>query len=215
MNSTRKNQLEIELKKMAEMSLQAKESLLIVEYLLKDEDDDYYQYEKRMNPFLYLSRFTYWKNAVIELSKLFLEREKYSLLKLIKKLRKDGDYSQLKTSEESINNWKTKIDDFKNEIKNLKDQRDKVYAHEDDKDDKIFNNVSIEKLKILLALAFEVINEVRKSIDLYPMETNLSNSSVISLKSIIERLVTERKNELNGYREIAKNYDLEDELPQN
>ncbi len=212
MNTKRKAQLEREIQIITNITLEAQESIFIVEYLLKEEDEDFV-YEKKTGSFFYFCKFTFWQKTVLELSKIYQDREKFNLIKLISKLQNDGEYSQTKITESILADWINKIELSKSEIDNLKLQRDKAYAHEDGQSDKIGNTVSIEEIKKLTDLAFNIINSVRKSLETPYLQTELLNSPANNLKYIFERLVNEKRTKLNAYRGLAKQYGLENELP--
>ncbi len=212
MNTIRKTELEKEIQIITNITLEAQESVLIVEYLLKDEDKDFV-YEKKISSFLYFCTFTFWQKTVLELCKIYQEREKFNLLKLIRKLKKDGEYSQAKIDESVLSDWINKIELSESKIQNLKLQRDKSYAHEDGQRQEIGNIVSIEEIKKLIDLAFNIINSVRKALNIPHLQKQLLNSPASNLKYIVERLVKEKRTNLNAFRNFAEQYDLEDELP--
>ena len=61
---------------LAQILFLAQESLKIVEYLVKDEEDENTVYSKKMNAFFVYSTSIYWRVIVIELSKLFSDNDK-------------------------------------------------------------------------------------------------------------------------------------------
>jgi ATP-dependent helicase YprA (DUF1998 family) len=213
MNSEKKKQLEREIQIITKITLEAQESFLIVTYLEKPENDGDINYEKKMNSFFYFSKFTFWQKTVLELSKIYIIREKFSLIKLISKLKKDGEYSQILISETDIENWSNKINENKLAIENLKLQRDKVYAHEDGKTEEIGNVVSSSEIRELTKLSFTIINSIRKSLELSYLQPDLMNSPATNLDYCINRLVKEKTTGLNELRGVAKKYNLENELP--
>jgi hypothetical protein len=213
MNSERKKQLEKEIQIITKITLEAQESFLIVEYLEKPENNGEINYEKKMNSFFYFSKFTFWQKTVLELSKIYLYREKFNLIKLINKLKKDGEYSQISISEIDIEKWSNQIIENKLAIENLQLQRDKVYSHEDGKTEEIGNIVSISEIRELTKLSFTIVNSIRKSLELSYLQPELLNSPATNLEYCINRLVKEKKTDLNKLRGLAKKYDLENELP--
>jgi len=213
MKENRKKSLKKEIKKISKITLEAQSSFLIVEYLLKDEKDDDKSYEKNMNTFLYFSKISFWQKAVLELSKIYLDREKFSLIKLIRKLKNDGEYSKAKIPNEKLQEWSEHISHNEIVINNLKEQRDKVYAHEDGRADSIVNIASLSQIKDLISLSFKITNEVRKHIGLYYLQPELINEPATALKYCIDRLVKEKRTNINKLRKLAKEYGLENELP--
>ena len=83
---------------------------------------------KKTNPFFHYSRVAYWQLTVIELSKLFLHRdtERFSLVRFLNKLRPSGVFHGFKISNDKVDDWYNRIIAQKDDIENLKKQRDKV-----------------------------------------------------------------------------------------
>ncbi|WP_312789846.1 hypothetical protein [Sphingobacterium sp.] len=208
MNDQRKNQLKREISTISNITLKAQEAYLIVSYLQQDEDDADLNYQKKMSSFFYYSRIIYWQITIIEIAKLLNEKEKFSVWRIIKKIKPDGEYSELKVSMELISKWEEKLALEKESIKNIKDQRDKVYAHEDGSDD-IKNLIPLSKIDFFLNLFKEIIVELEKPLGLPHRMFNLINSPAANLKYIIRMSAKGTKYEKEAYRELTKQYGLE------
>lgn len=212
MNHQRKKQLEKHISVLNNITLKAQEAYLIVFYLHKDEDNDDVMYVKRMHTFFNYSRVIYWQITIIEIAKLLNEKEKTSIAKIINRVKKDGEYSELGVPKELISKWEQLLENEKESIKNIKDQRDKVYAHEDGSDD-ITNLIPLSKIEAFLALFKEIILELGKLLGLTHRMFDLINSPATNLEYSIKVIAKEKKNEVEKYRAIAKQYNLENELP--
>lgn len=212
MNDNKKQEFELEISRITNIIFKAQEAYFIVEYLSSDESDSYFSYEKGMNSFFAYSRRIYWQVTVMELSKLFVDRERFNLIKFLAKLRPDGCFSSAGISEIKVAEWESRIIQLSFLINNLKAQRDKVYAH-DDFNNNIDNIVSLENGLKLLTIAHEIVKEINNTYFSRGIVFDLINSPVINLKYTIERLAKERKDYIENYRQLAKEYGLEDELP--
>lgn len=210
-----KEKFKFEIQTIAKIILQAQEAFLIVKYLSKEETDTDAHYEKKMNAFFHYSRVAYWQLTVIELSKLFLQRdtERFNLLKFLKKLRPDGVFSGFKISNEKIDDWQIRILAQQDDIDNLRLQRDKVYVHTDSDNEEINNKVSFEQTDTLLTISKEIVKEVYITCFDSGYSFDLIGSPAKNLKFCIDRLTKEKKANMEGYGNLAKKYDLEDELP--
>ncbi len=197
---------------MMKIIMKAQEAFLIVEYLLKPDDDDEKSYEKTLNTFIHYSRIAYWQLTIIELAKLYLDREKFSISSLLNSLKKDGEFSELKIPSDQIVGWETKIASEKTFIENLKQQRDKTYAHEHGSED-IDNIIPMNKIKELFEITYEIMHTLGKHLGNPHHMFQVINSPADSLKNMIERLAKQSKYEQNKLKNVAKEYGLENELP--
>jgi len=212
MNEQRRQRLEREISIVNNITIKAQEAYLIVSYLEKDEDDNAIMYHKRMNTFFYYSRVIYWQITIIELAKLLNEKEKFSIARIIAKVKKDGDYSELGVPAAQIHKWEAIMRNENESIINLKEQRDKVYAHEDGSEN-INNLIPLFKIEILLGLCKDIILEFGKLLGLPHRMFDVINSPAISLKHGIHMIAKKSNNEMEKYRDLARQYNLEDELP--
>lgn len=208
-----KEPLKLELESIVKTIIQAQEALLIVKYLSVEEDDPDKQYEKSENSFFFYSRIMFWRLSVIELSKLFLERdtEKYNFNKFLNKLSRSGIYANHGISQEKIFDWKNRVVSQKEDIENLKLQRDQVYVHIDSTADTANNTISFFQAQKLLLLAQEIIKDVYKTCYQTDYKFELLNSPSKNLESCIERLAKARSIELVELHQLKKAHGLNDE----
>lgn len=214
-----KEKKKIELKKetweLAEILLLAQESLKVVEYLLKDEEDQDKEYSKRMNAIFVYSRSIYWRVIVIELSKLFSEKdtERYNIYKFISKLKLDGHYGDALISVSEIEAWEKKLADNKDSISNLILHRNKVYVHTDRNSNEVPNTVTITKARELIEIIQKIIREVYFTVFKSSfMVDSPVNAPVDNLKWVISALAKEKKERESPLRHLAKHYGIEDEF---
>lgn len=212
MRDSKRQEFEFEISRVTKIFFKAQEAFFVVKYLCSEEDDNYTSYEKNMNSFFAYSKAIYWQVTVIELSKLYIDRERFNLTKLLGKLKSNGHFVSVNISESKVIEWEDIISQSQSLIDNLKLQRDKVYAH-DDYDNNVENIVSIEDALKLLTIAHEIIKEINNTHFNRSIMFNMLNSPTSNLKYNIERLANEKKNQMEKYRELAKQYDLDDELP--
>jgi len=212
MTDIKRQEFEFEISRITNIIFKAQEAYLIVKYLSSNENDDYTSYEKNMNSFFAYSKAIYWQVTVIELSKLYIDRERFNLIKFLNKLKPNGHFASINISESKVIEWQERISQSQSLIDNLKSQRDKVYAH-DDSDNNVENIVSIEDTLKILTIAHEIAKEINNTHFKRSIMFDMLNSPAANLKYNIERLVSEKKNSMEKYREIAKQYGLEDELP--
>ncbi|MEA9414316.1 hypothetical protein [Flavobacterium sp. PL02] len=212
MNVQRRSNLEKEITIINNITIKAQEAYLIVKYLQENEIDQDVMYEKQMNTFFYYSRVIYWQMTIIELAKLLKEKEKFSLFRIIQKLKKDGEYSELKVPVSQIIKWEKILEEQEQSINNLKLQRDKIYVHEDGSDN-ISNLIPLTTITLFLDLAKEIILFLGKLLNLTHRMFDVINSPAVSLKYSISSIVVEKKNSMEKYRGLAKEYKLENELP--
>jgi hypothetical protein len=212
-----KEKKKLELKKetceLAEILFLAQESLKVVEYLLKDEENEDKEYSKRMNAFFVYSRSIYWRVIVIELSKLFSEKdsEHYNIYKFISKLKLDGHYGDALISGSEIEAWEKTLADNKDSISNLILQRDKVYAHTDRNSKEVPNTVTITKTRELIEIIQKIIREVYFTVFASSfMVDSPVNAPVDNLKWVIGALAKEKKERESLLRKLAKHYGIED-----
>lgn len=118
-------------------------------------------------------------------------REKYTLRHFIKKLRKEGQYSEANIPESKITDWLLKLDTEDDNIINLLKQRDKLYAHEDGEN--IENILSLKLINEILTIAIDIVKEINinvfeRGIDFSPIPCPSDN-----LKFLVERLAECKK----------------------
>jgi hypothetical protein len=212
MNKTKKLEFENEFSRIINIIYKAQEAFWILKYLCEKEEDGYLSYEKNMNSFFAYSRSIYWQVTVMEISKLFVDRDRFNLNKFLSKLKPNAHYSKINILEAKVQDWEFRINNHKEKIGNLKLQRDKVYAH-DDLENKIENIVSLEDVQSLLEIAKDIATEVYYVYFSMGISFDMINSPAKNLKYNIERLAEAKKTYMENYRDLAIQYGIEDELP--
>ncbi|MDT0676475.1 hypothetical protein [Autumnicola musiva] len=187
----KKKEFEESLKRIINIYFSAQETFLINKELHKKIDtSDYESYLKNMNPFFYYCKIYFWRNTVIELSKLFNENlnDKFNIPKFISKLKPNGHFRLLKVDEEFLKDISTRIESNQHLIENLIDQRNKVYAHEDRDNEGIRNLVNHNQTEELLEIARDFIKELYRFHYKTSLQFDVISSPAISLKDIINKL---------------------------
>lgn len=212
-------------KRIVKLLVKAQEAFKIVEYLYKTESKDI-SFIKRSNFFLVYSRSIYWQTTVIELSKLFYfkdgkksetekteRRERYNLRLFIDRLKSNEFYGTNSISLEKMIRWIELLDEQDTNILNLLKQRDKVYAHEDEDNEDIENEVSLADIKKILGVAYLILNEIHHNVFNQGISYEPTPSPLESLQHIVKDVEYANAMRMDRYRELAKAYDLEGDLP--
>ena len=220
----KKEELRQEILRINYIVLKAKEAVEIVAYLLEPETDHYRTYQKKMNMFFHYSIANYWQIAVMELVKLFYfkpgkkdetdNREKFNIRHFIKKIRRDGYFGGFAIADSTLDEWLEELDSHDEVIKNLMEQRDKLYAHEDRNNQDVANKTSFAEARNLLAIAIKLIKAINTATYQQGVSFDLINSPVHNLKFVIETLADKEHAKIEAFRPFARQYGLEDELPE-
>ena len=188
------------------ISLNAKRFLQYSFYLHKPDTADELEYLKTSRDFKFISR-ALWRNAVIELSKLFnssKNRDKFNIFHFISKLEKNGHYRDFKIDQAKIDNWYAQIDENKKTIDLINGLRDKVYAHTDGPSDKNgLDTPTFEQTEKLIVIIESVIKEIYSSI----FNTHaMTDSPTLKLEpsKIIKVLAAEKKSRLKEVENLLK-----------
>jgi hypothetical protein len=221
----KKEEFSQEILRINHIVLKAQEAVEIVAYLLEPETDHYRAYQKKMNMFFYYSIANYWQIAVMELVKLFYfkpgkkeetdNREKFNIRHLIKKIRRGGYFGDFAIADSTLDKWLEELDHNDELIKNLMEQRDKLYAHEDRNNQTVVNKASFAEVRNLLAIAIKLIKAINLATYQQGISFDLINSPAHNLKFLVEMLADKERAKMEAYRPIARQYGLEDELPNN
>ncbi len=207
MTEKKKQQLKKEVKEINDILLLAQEALKIVGYL--SEEDDEISYLKKANEFFGFTLIVYWRVIVIELSKLFGERETehFNIHKFISKLKRSGHYRDAKISAEKIAAWENEIKKEKEIIENLLQQRDKIYAHTDRKHKEVLNKLSIKNFQRLVKIIQVIICTIYFDIfeSAYLINEPI-DSPVEKLKWIMNMVAQHKKSDAVVWEERKKRY---------
>ena len=209
-----KESLEKEVRELNSIIFMAVESFKIVELLAKNEEDDDKSYIKNMNVFLRYSMITNWRITAIELSKLLSggKNEAYDLRRFINKLKPGGEFETAGISQEEINKWKHKLSEEADAVKNIVDQRNKLYAHTDRDAAAIKNIVTVGKAKELITVAQSVIKEIYHTVFCSGFSFDAFNSPVNNLSWIIDTLTEQKKQREKSLKALALEHGITDEF---
>ncbi|MBX2933864.1 MAG: hypothetical protein KF825_06440 [Ferruginibacter sp.] len=215
MKEKNKTELKEEVEEISEILFLAQESLKVVRFLIKEEDDDDRAYTKRVNAFFVYTTSIYWRVIVIELCKLFSTRENedYRLHKFISKLKANGHFGDAGISPGLINQWETDLENEKDVIDNLILQRNKIYAHKDRNSKAVVNTVTLKKTTELIEVVQKIIREIYFTV----FETSFLvndpiNAPVQNLEYIVNVLADEKKRREKPWRKLAKEHGIEGEF---
>lgn len=153
---TRKQQLDNEISKIWDIYLIGKESFDYSHYLHNPRTILEKQYLAKQRDLGFI-RFILFRNALIELSKLFHDRDsdKCNVHKLLKKFKRDQIYGDLFQNEVKISEWEDSIIKNGELIKKITTLRDKVYSHSDPN---FYTNFDLEFEEI--GRLFEIVKDI-------------------------------------------------------
>lgn len=214
MQAKKKQELKKETWEISEILFWAQESLKVVQFITKKEEDDDMAYVKR-NAFFVYSTSIYWRVIVIELCKLFSSKdtEQYNLQKFISKFKKAGHYGDACIALGTIIDWEEMLGKEKDIINNLLLQRDKIYAHKDRNSKTVANTVTLAKTKELIAVVQKILREIYATVfESSFMVDDPINPPAGNLLDIINILANEKKLREKPLRELTKQYGIEDEF---
>lgn len=179
------------------ISINAKRFLKYSYYLHKPDTEEELEYLKTSRDFQFIAH-ALWRNAVIELSKLFnasKNRDKFNIFHFIKKLEKNGHFRDFKIAQTKIDDWYKQIEENRKTIDLITGLRDKVYAHTDSPTEKSgLDTPTFEQTEKLIVIIESVIKEIYSSIfDSHAM-TDSPNLKLDPSK-IIKVLAAEKKNQ--------------------
>jgi len=91
---SKRNEFKDDLEKIAKIFFLCKESYLVLRELYKTQDTSTYIIDlKFKNSFFILTKVNYWRIIVLQLSKLYIDNERYNILRFLTKCKK-GNYFQ-------------------------------------------------------------------------------------------------------------------------
>lgn len=151
-----------------------------------------------------------WRLLILELYKLFSKKKEYSLRNLFLNI-KAGGFPGMAT-EADLNKWGNKLDENMEMISKLRNQRNKLIAHQDrDGLDGEANGISIIDIRTLIVLIQEVVKSIYFIVTGFSLIVdNLINAPVDELDKIITLQVKDRREKLIPTIEEAKKYELDE-----
>ncbi|WP_162055193.1 AbiU2 domain-containing protein [Pontibacter pamirensis] len=176
-------------------------------YYLHKPDSEEETTEINRNHFLNFTRHTILRVLIIELCKLYNKdsnNQKFSVPKLLKKLKRYGHYSKLKFDQAKLVQWDLKLQSYESTINNINVLRDKLYAHTDrQKPDLEQYGFEFEELKVLLELTEDIIFQINS--DLFDSHTDFRTEFDMCEMDIVKKLVELRENELHKFWKQFRN----------
>ncbi|WP_299758267.1 hypothetical protein [uncultured Pontibacter sp.] len=175
----------------------AKQSFQYSNYL-HSPDTEEETTEINRNHFLRFISHIILRVLVIELCKLYNNdnsNQKFSIPKLLKKLKNDGHYSKLNFNKEKLGEWVSKLQSLERTVININVLRDKLYAHTDrQKPDLEQYGFEFEELEILLELTEDIIYNINS--DLFDTHTDLRTEFDMCEMDIVKNIVDFKEYEL-------------------
>jgi hypothetical protein len=213
MKESKRQELKAESWAIAQILMTAQESFKILVCLTKSEVDVERAYVKFKNPFFVYEARIHWRIIVLELCKLFSDKENehYNLYKFISKLKKGGHFADTLINNSMIKRWEINLQKEKEIIENLILQRDKLFAHTDRGKDVVVNSVTIAKTRELVEMVQNIIKDIYSVVfESSILIADPIGSPVENLERIIGILTSEKKSRDQSLKDLARAYEIKD-----
>lgn len=159
-----RNKIEEELSRITDILNLAKGCYQYCYYLHKPktvEEDNYLKHSRDFN----FIRHILFRMTIIELMKLFSDsksgKERYNICRFLKKFKKGGVFFCIGLDQYKIEQWEMQIQSKELLIKELKDLRDKAYAHTDaNKENYTDVNIEFANIEYLLKIVEDIVSEI-------------------------------------------------------
>jgi len=198
-------------KEIYDIMLLAQSSFRIVDYLYREREGLEIEVINQ-NQFLKYTAEMNWRIYVIELSKLFSDRDSdwFNLKRFIQKFKKGYEYNKIKEIDnQSILYWEQNLALEKRKIDNLILQRDKLYSHTDKNRAKVKNELSFSDAKELIQIVQRIVSEIYNAV----FDTNISfepiGEPIDDLKKIVQALVDKKKEMIDFYKAHCKEQNID------
>ena len=184
---------------------------------ISNEDSNYFKSIIENSPSFYRIYQNSFKLFIIELAKIFDPREDFSLMKLVDYLISNRKTITWKNSEIEISRLKTikyEIENLENSyLQNIKNLRDKFYAHTDKNRSSIELTFTLEigwKVLEQLRLYFEeIIAKVNNQRIIFTVYSSLTNEMVLLQRyKLIENLIITKLKDDANIGELQTVHDL-------
>jgi hypothetical protein len=200
---TRKQQLNNEISKIWDIYLIGKESFDYARYLYNPRTILEKQYLAKQRDLDFI-RFILFRNSLIELSKLFHDRDtdKCNVHKFLKKFKRDQIYGDLFQDEVKISEWEDSIIKNGELIKKITTLRDKVYSHSDPNFSANSNfDLEFEDIERLFEIVKDIITTIcEKTFDSFAdLENIFFDKDRFNLIEILSKEWERKKNETIKY----------------
>lgn len=195
LSSARTLELRATMSEILKILIVAKESFQYCHYIYFPNTEVEKVYLHRSKDFNYFGHIL-WRNTVIELSKLLSgsKGDKYSIIRLIDKLRPAGEYSQAGVDVVELAAWDGFINSHQDALEQLKAMRDAIYAHTDAPDKRaVVSGVTFEQYRQWLEFTEGVLVRLYRLYDIsLNTRTPIFNSKRLS--GIFQVLAADKKN---------------------
>ena len=189
MRMSKRSEFKTDLEKIVKIFFLSKESYLVLRELYKTIDNSTYLIDlKFKGSFFTLTKVNYWRVIVLQLSKLYIERERFNIINLLEKCKKGNYYSSLNINQNFIINELNKIKENQKLIDDIKIQRDKIFAHEDANNEEIVNDITLDETKNLIELCQNIIFQIYSEVFDTHYDFEMGNSAISNLKYVLKSL---------------------------
>lgn len=186
--------------------MNAQQALRIVKEIVWPDNNLNRDFVKNHNQFLQYTSIICWRNCVTETCKLVVDRnsEHYNLWQLNRDIYKGSVFADVTFEVKMLIKWRLALVSRRSIIRNLKEQRDKLYAHTDRDIRDIGNQVKIGEMEEMLNTIFDIIHDLYDVCRSESILQELTNSPVDDLDWILEALTLRDK----YYEELEKSLDI-------
>src|SRR5690554_2843028 len=189
MHMSKRSEFKTDLEKIVKIFFLSKESYLVLKELYKTIDNSSYLIDlKFKGSFFTLTKVNYWRVIVLQLSKLYIERERFNIINLLEKCKKGNYYSSLNINQNFIIDELNKIKENQKLIDDIKIQRDKIFAHEDANNEEIVNDITLDETKNLIELCQNIIFQIYSEVFDIHDDFEMGNSAISNLKYVLKSL---------------------------
>jgi hypothetical protein len=195
----------------------AKESYRILHFLWTTSNDEVVDEIKGREFFFAYCKDCFYKDLVIEMSKLFHEsdNEQFNLQKFINKIQNDSKFRGV-INISILNDWRSEIAGASDQIKKILALRSGYAAHTDRNFRTEDNPLSLKELKEVIDITYYIAKAIFSIIDgseFFIEKEPLTDSPLASLERILNVLADKKKENLRPIVRLALDNDLESEVP--
>jgi len=186
---SKKTEFKSDLEKIVRIFFLCKESYLVLRELYKTVDNtDYIINLKFKGPFFTLTKVNYWRIIALQLSKIYVERERFNIIKLLEKCKKGGYFASINLNQDFIEEQLYMISQKQKYIEHIKLQRDKIFAHEDADNAELANDLTLDETKDLIDLCQNILFKMYGEVYETHFDFEMRSSAVDNLKKILTSL---------------------------
>lgn len=186
---SKRNEFKTDLERIVKIFFLSKESYLVLRELYRTIDNSKYLIDlKFRGSFFTLTKVNYWRVIVLQLSKLYIERERYNIIKLLEKCKTGNYYASLNINQNFIIKELNRIEEQQKLIYDIKLQRDKIFAHEDANNENILSEITLDETKDLIELCQNIIFHIYSEVFDAHYDFEMGNSAIDNLKYVLKSL---------------------------